>query len=184
MPNEYVKIELTGGSVFTVKYAEILKFTKEKQVKPEQQQSTGQLNTQQMMEYERDKKSSGTAVLLSLVLTSAGHAYAGNWPRGLIFTAARVGGVVLALTAGYESKSYSSGYYYYSYDYYLEEITAWFYIGLGVTLVAAIWEAIDAGAEANRYNEDLYNKMKSGMPLGFDIVPIKDGAKLQLKYHF
>jgi len=189
VPNDYVRIELQGGSVFTVKYSDILKFTKEKpsspeqQIQPKQQSPDAQPDVQKMMYYEKEKKSSGTAVLLSLVVTSAGHAYAGNWGRGLLFTAGRVGGVVLALTAGIQTKTESGGYYYY-YSYTTTEITAWYYIGLGATLVFAIWEAIDASAEVDRYNEDLYNKIMGKKPFGLNIVPSKNGPQLQLSYSF
>jgi hypothetical protein len=187
VPNDYVRIELPGGSVFTVKYTDILKFAKEKaqSAEPPARQRTeptepaSQTDVEKMMYYEKEKKSSGTAVLLSLVVSSAGHAYAGNWGRGLLFTAGRVGGVVLALTAGIEETTY--GYYY---TYTESNITAWYWIGLGTTLVLAIWEAIDASAEVDRYNEDLYNKIMGKKPFGLNIVPSKNGPQLQFTYMF
>lgn len=187
VPNDYVRIELQGGSIFTVKYSDILKFTKENpsslepQVQPKPPESNTQQDIQKMMYYEKEKKSSGTAVLLSLVVTSAGHAYAGNWGRGLLFTAGRVGGAVLALTAGIKTTTETSGYYY---SYTTTEITAWYYIGLGAILVFAIWEAIDASAEVDRYNEDLYNKIMGKKPFGLNIVPSKNGPQLQFSYSF
>jgi hypothetical protein len=191
VPNDYVRIELQGGSVFTVKYVDILKFTKEKQSadvqtlqRPTKTEPSGIEDVQKMMYYEKDKKSSGTAVLLSLVITSAGHAYAGNWGRGLLFTAGRVGGAVLALTAGIETNTYSSGGYYYSYSYSETKITTWYYVGFGAILVFAIWEAIDASAEVDRYNENLYNKIMGKKPFGFNIVPSKNGTQLQFTYNF
>lgn len=190
VPNDYARIELQGGSVFTVKYVDIAKFTKEKPTSPEpqpRQQSTGtggQVDIQKMMLFDKEKKNSGTAVVLSLLLTSTGHAYAGNWGRGLLFTAARVGGVVLALTAGIQTNTESSGYGYYLYSYQTTEITAWYYVGFATSLVFAIWEAIDASAEVDRYNDDLYRKIMGTSPVGFNIVPSRNGPQLQLNYTF
>lgn len=192
-PNDYVKIELPGGSIFTVKYADILKFTKEKPVAiPQVQQQFrqndpyNQPDAQQMMYFERDKKSTGTAVLLSLGLTSAGHAYAGNWGRGLFFAAGRIGAVVVALTAGIETKNHSDylGYGVY-YDYQTTEITPLYWAGLGVALIVGIWEAVDAAAEVDRYNEKLYNRMMGSKPFGLNIVPGKNGRpELKFSYSF
>jgi hypothetical protein len=192
---KYVKIELTGGSTLTVKYSNILKFTKEKvstdsQIKqqPRQQESSSQSDAQKMMYYENEKKSPTTAVLLSILLTSTGHLYADNWGRGLLFSAARVGGVVLALTAGYTSDVYSTpNPYGYSWNYYYNtetRITAWFYIGFGVALVSAVWEAIDASAQVDKFNERLYNKIMEKKQYNFNIVPSKNGLQLQLSYSF
>ena len=192
-PNDYIKIELPGGSVFTIKYADIVKFTKEKPVgNPQVQQQSRQAepdnaqDLQKMMYYERDKRSTGTAVLLSLGLTSAGHAYAGNWGRGLFFAAGRVGAVVLALTAGFETKSHSDylGYGVY-YDYKTTEITPFYWVGLGAAVLLGIWEAVDAAAEVDRYNERLYNKMMGSRPFGLNIVPGKNGRpELRFSYSF
>ena len=195
IPNDHVKIELTGGSTLTVKYSNILKFTKEKiptesqiQQQPRQQESSSQSDAKKMIYYENEKKSPTTAVLLSILLTSTGHLYADNWGRGLLFSAARVGGVVLALTAGYTSDVYSTpNPYGYSWDYYYNtetRITAWFYIGFGVALVSAVWEAIDASAQVDKYNERLYNKIMEKELFNINIVPSKNGLQLQLSYSF
>ncbi|MGB2867802.1 MAG: hypothetical protein WBD36_05080, partial [Bacteroidota bacterium] len=196
-PNDYVKIELPGGSVFTIKYSDIVKFTRERPVTaPQYQQQSqqqfrqsepdNQPDVQKMMYYERDKRSSGTAVLLSLALTSSGHAYAGNWGRGLFFAAGRVGAAVLALTAGIETRNHSDylGYGVY-YDYQTTEITALYWVGLGAVVLIGIWEAIDAAAEVDRYNEKLYNKMMGSRPFGLNIVPGKNGhPELRFSYSF
>lgn len=77
IPNDYVKIELSGGSVFTVKYADILQIDKEKpstdsqlQQQSRHPESIGQPDLQKIMTYEREKKNSGTAIALSILLTS------------------------------------------------------------------------------------------------------------------
>jgi hypothetical protein len=193
VPNDYVKIELPGGSFFTVKYSDVLKFTKETptnslQAQPQNRQRTeasGSENLEKMMYYERDKKNSGTAVLLSLVITSAGHAYAGNWGRGLSFTAGRIAGAVLAITAGIQTNTQStyvgSGRYYTSET---VEITSWYYIGIASTLVFSIWEAIDASAEVDRYNASMYNRIMGKKPFSLNVVPTKNGPQVQLSYCF
>ncbi|GEM_PF-1907671 len=196
VPNVHVRIELQGGSVLTVKYADIAKFTKENPAKPAPQaQPAPQLqpppgdalvqpDMQKMMAYEQEKKSSGTAIVLSLVVSSAGHAYAGNWPRGLLFTAGRVAGVVLALTAGTSTNYvYSPGYYWASYGYYTSETTTWFYVGIGAAVGFAVWEAIDAGGEADRYNEKLYEKTMGKKPVAVSIISGANGPQFQLSYH-
>jgi hypothetical protein len=200
--DDHVRIELEGGSIFTVKYSEILKFSKEiisspKQIAPEQSSTTSSLpplNDEQRIYYENNKKSSGIAVALSILLTSSGHAYAGNWARGLIFTAVRAGGVVLALTAGFDKKWVDHEYYYYDAyrdDYYtsyysepVTEMTPWFYIGMGVSVVAMIWEAIDASSQVDVYNENLQRDLLGGKPYSIYIVPSKNGARLKFCYAF
>ena len=190
VPNVHVRIELQGGSVLTVKYADIERFTRENPagLVPQPQLSPGNTlvppDMQKMMAYEQEKKSSGTAVVLSLVMTSAGHAYAGNWPRGLLFTAGRVAGVVLALTAGTSSDYvYDPGYYWASYGYYTSETTPWLYVGIGTAVGFAIWEAIDAGGEADRYNEKLYEKTMGKKPVAVNIISGVNGPQFQFIYH-
>jgi hypothetical protein len=212
-PKKRVRIELQGGSVFTVKYSDILKLTKEsatpEKVNPEKTapekvalpqgptaqpkeviKTPGQLDTPQMLAFEKGKKSKGAAVALSILVTSTGHAYVGNWGRGLIFSAGRIGGAVLALTAGFETK-YG---YYSSYDPYADtwlyeypsstETTPFFYIGIGVSVACAIWEAIDVAGQVDKYNENLYNSLNRPMPLSINIVPTLNGPNVQLKYNF
>jgi hypothetical protein len=191
VPNDHVRIELPGGSVFIVKYSDILKFTREKPSTPEPTihdrttELTTQPDAQKLMTYQSERKSSSTAVLLSIFVTSAGHAYAGNWGRGLLFTAGRACGVVLALTAGVQTKTYSEpnpyGYswnYYYSYT----EVTPWLYIGIGIAVVFSVWEAFDASWEVDRYNDELYNRIMGRKPFGLNIVPTRNGPQLQFSF--
>ena len=128
--------------------------------------------------YEDSKISSAMAVPLSLILPSAGHAYAHNWGRGLLFASARVGGVVLALTSGY------SGYIVLPLNHTSKFVTARYYIGYTSALVFSIWEAIDASDEVDRYNERLSKKIMGEKSLGINIIPSKNGPQLQLSYSF
>lgn len=177
--NNYVKIELLDGSVVAYSYSDIDKITKEITT-PQRKVSSG-TNQQKQMLYETQKKNPGTAVVFSCLLSSAGHAYAGNWGRGLLFTAARIGCVVLATTAGIEEKEYSDYGYYYTET----ELTSAYYIGMSGALIFAIWEMFDAHNEVGRYNRKLYNRIHSNQPsFGLNIVPAKKGAKLALSYAF
>jgi hypothetical protein len=177
--NNYVKIELLDGSVVAYSYSDIDKITKE--VTTPQRKTSGETNQQKQMLYETQKKNPGTAVVFSCLLTSAGHAYAGNWGRGLLFTAARVGCAVFAVTAGIEEKEYNDYGYYYTET----EITSAYYIGMSGALIFAIWEMFDAHKEVERYNRKLYNRIYSNQPgFGLNIVPAKRGAKMTLSYAF
>jgi hypothetical protein len=184
VPGDYVKIETAGGSIFTIKYAEIEKFTKEG--KQQTQSSSAEVpDAQKMMIYESGKKNPTMGVILSCLLTSAGHAYADNWGRGLLFTAGRVASAVLAVTLGIQTKTETTGGYYYSYTEETVEITPVYYIGLGLTVVLAIWEMIDASAEVDKYNKRLYDKiMGTKSEFGMNIVPTKNGANLVFTYQF
>ena len=143
-------------------------------------------DAQKIALYERSKKSSGTSIPLSLIMPSAGHAYTHNWGRGLLFAAGRVGGVVLAFTAGtkdvYQSTPLGSGYgYVYNQQ---TEYTGWFYIGIASTIGLTIWEAIDASTEVDRYNERLSKRIIGEKSIGVNIVPSKVGPRVQFSYSF
>jgi len=181
--NDYVKIQTSDGSTFTIKYADIERIAKEDKPASTVQTSTTVPDAQKMMMYEAAKKSPTMGVLLSCLLTSAGHAYADNWGRGLSFTAGRVVGIVLAVTVGIEKKT-SSGYYYTTETL---EPNAMYYVGVGASLILGIWEMIDASAEVDRYNERLYEKImgKPNSGVGMNLVPTKEGGgKLVLSYNF
>ena len=192
VPNDYVRVELMGGSVLTYKYVDIIKFTKEinQQIileKPEkkeqptiimqqqqQQQQQQPITTpstqpnstlseaQKLALYEDGKKTPGAAIVLSLLLSSTGHAYAGNWGRGLLF----LGGRVLAFYTFASMESEDGP-----------------LIGFLISLGIGIWEAVDAGQEVERYNKRLYNRINLGIPdLSFDFIPIREGIGLNFKY--
>ena len=138
-----------------------------------------------MMMYEISKKNSTTAVVLSCLLTSAGHAYAGNWGRGLGFTAGRVGCAVLAITMGIEEKTDTDDYGYYSVETTTVEINGMYYVGVLGATVIAIWEMIDASNEVKKYNANIYRRILGKEPLfGFNIIPNKSGGRLALTYSF
>jgi hypothetical protein len=196
VPSKYIRIEHEGGSIITLKYSEILKLGKEKVsseepakplVAPTQKEVTEpkpKVEMQQMTYFQKERKSPGTAALFSVLLTSSGHAYAGNWGRGLLFSAGRVGGVILAVAAGSSTFFTRDPYYYASYGYWTTETTSWLYIGIGVAVGFAVWEAIDAAGQVNKYNENLDNANLGKSPMSLNIISGKNGTQLQFAYNF
>jgi hypothetical protein len=53
--------------------------------------------------YNKNKKYPAKAILFSCLLPSLGHAYAGNWTKGLLFATARLGSGFIAFRYGIES---------------------------------------------------------------------------------
>jgi hypothetical protein len=135
------------------------------------------IDNNDLLLYEATKKNRGTALILSCLVTSAGHAYAGNWGRGLIFTGVRLLGAVVAITGGVTTKTtQSSSYYGYSNTSELE-ISPIYYVGIGISLVAAIWELVDAGNEVDRYNKKLYDRIVNKQhSMGINIIPNQHGG--------
>jgi len=207
VPNNYIRIELEGGSILTYQYTEIEKFARELRTKgtvqpkhteqniiiqQQQQQVHPPTNNptqpsyitdaQKLMMYESQKKSPTTAVLLSCLLSSAGHAYAGNWGRGLLFTAGRFACMYIAITLGIEEKTYDFKFHE---DYTVTETNEVYTLGMIGTLVLAIWEMVDASNEVKKYNEKLYNRIFHGQPsFGMKTVPANNGIQLFLAYNF
>jgi len=150
---------------------------------------TGTGDAQKMMLYESMKKDQTTAVLLSCCITSAGHAYAGNWPRGLMFTAGHIGCAAVAIAFGIEEKTETHYDGWYSYEETTVELTPAYYIGYAGAFMLAIWEMVDAASEVKKYNLELYQQIygeSSTVPprLGFNVTPIEKGGKVTLSYNF
>jgi hypothetical protein len=178
IPNVSIKIQTRDGSVFVYQMEKIEKMTKEPSL-------TQQTQTKQV-------KNSTTAFLLSFLIPGLGQHYNGEYGKGVIMEVLCAGGIVLALTAGYnevEDYWYSGGYEYY--DYYTE-ITAWYYIGFGVSLASEIWSMIDAPISANRINKEISQRKyghlieidKNNYALGFDLSPQKQRMEAKLTLHF
>ena len=142
-----------------------------------------------MMLYENQKKKPATAVIWSVLIPSAGHAYAKNWGKGLLFAAGRIGLVVFAITQGIEEKQSSreeSGDYYYYGEYeYRVEANSTYYVGLLGSTALGIWEMLDAAKEVKKYNRNLHNQLFPGQPyIGLHMAPMNRGGKLMLSYNF
>ena len=185
IPNDCVKIELQGGSILIYKYVEIDRLTRElsstimyrqQQTRPEPQYNA---DAQKMMMYNSQKKDPATAVVLSCLLTSTGHAYAGNWGRGVKFTMGRLLCFLFAVTAGIEiedagdATEVSTG------------VNGMYTLGMFGVFVTSLWEIADARMEVIKYNQALHNRIYTGKPsFGMNIVPNRDGANLMLTYNF
>jgi len=195
VPNVYVRIELTGGTILTYNYDKIKKFTKEfvkntsleknlnrstilrkqhqtEDIHTSQYSNAILTNSQKNAMYENQKKSPATARVLSFLISSTGHAYAGNWGRGLSFLGARV----LCVGAAFETSD--------------ENAQRGWLLGM---FAIAIWEIVDAGNEAEKYNRRLYNRIYGASSnFGFNISPVKqicnipvnDGVQLNFSYNF
>ena len=107
------------------------------------------------------RKSAGVAVLLEWLVPTVGHAYAGNWKRGLLPNAVRVSGAVLfavGLSEGSDGDVYSGE------------------TELGLVMMAGgtIWAMVRAGRTARDYNDGLR----------FDAGVTKQGMSLGLTFSF
>ena len=186
VPNDHVKIQLLNGTVLGYMYSEIEKFTTEVRTeqlekKPQQKQKAGN-DAHKMMLYETGKKNPTLAVLLSCMLTSAGHAYAGNWGRGLTFSLGRVLLGVYAITNGMEEEEDSDGH---TTGRTTFRITPAYYMSMAGLLILGIIEMVDAAYEVKKYNRKLYDRIYSEESrLGLKVVPVKDGGKFVLSYKF
>jgi hypothetical protein len=214
VPGDYIRIELSGGSILTYKYVAIQKFTKEKKgektkennvppqtniiMQQQQQQQSSQnegssssvknnklTDAQRKIMYENQKKNPATARALSFLISSAGHAYAENWGRGLLFLLGRTAflGVAIAGAEEQYSINHSNS----------ERGNAQVTLGVIGFLGFAIWEIIDAGNEVEDYNERLYNSIYHNVPnFGLNIspinkicnIPVNDGIQLSVCYNF
>ena len=93
----------------------------------------------------RGEKSVGAAVALEWLIPIAGHAYAGDWKRGILPTVPRLGGLVLAIDQ-YESRSIGfslSG---------CNDLSAF---GLIAATVGSVWAYVSAAHTARDFNESL-----------------------------
>ena len=184
--NEYVKIELQGGSILTFPYSDIEKISKESVQKKGNKKKTtsnsSQFNTQQMLMYQTQKKNEGTAMLFSLIIPSGGHAYAGNWGRGLGLAASEVGLLIMAISIGFTENCSSS--YYSAYEYCDYEPNGLFWVGYLGAIATRFYEIFDAGKEVKKYNQRLLMQYGMGPGFSMNIVPQKKGASLKLAYNF
>lgn len=163
--------------VVETKYG-ILEIRKERIVKQEEiEQLQEQLsNSEKLAMYEGLRKRPVTALLLALILPSTGHAYAGNWLRGLPFAVIRIGFFILIGTSMEEQYTYGD----FNSD---KNIPDKAYLGAIGYAFTTIFEMVDAATEADKYNQKLWNRIQSEKPgLGVNITPYKDGVSLRLSY--
>lgn len=123
----------------------------------------------QKFEYDVEKKSPMLAVGMTWLVPSLGHAYAGNWGRGLLFLGAETLSLVLAVSAmadnddRYIHTNQDDGYYttspnpYYNED---GEDNDWiFTTGIITFLGLRIWEHFDAYKTTKRHNYNLFKEI-------------------------
>lgn len=135
--------------------------------------------------YQNQRKNTATAALLSLCIPTAGHLYGKQWGRGLFYAGIRIGGVVLALTEGSESKEVQVKHL--DTIITVKELTATFWTGIAFYTVFTIWEMIDAVRVTNEYNQALYRKImhsRLNKKIEFQFSPISEGAKFGIRYWF
>ncbi|MBN2103027.1 hypothetical protein JW835_03200 [bacterium] len=117
------------------------------------------------------EKSPIVAALFSCCLTSAGHAYAGNWKRGLNYTAVRLSFAALAAASMALNDD--------------DDETAYF--AMGCICIISLAEIEDAFQEAKRYNDRLFQKnsgIKQNINLGLNVNPKRSALALKLAYSF
>jgi len=127
---------------------------------------------EKMMVFQYNKKSPAIGVILSILLPSAGHAYAGNWREGLFFTATQIVAFPIIPTTVCVVEQ--------------ETCSIIAPTMLGTMLVIRIWEIIDAGKEVKRYNNKVYRKIFDRGPpsLSMHLQPTYQGANLTMSYSF
>ena len=155
-------------------------------------------SSEKMKLYHLEKKSPALGVFYSILLPTAGHAYAGNWGRGLKINATKYS---LGLIGTYSLVRY--------FDYYslnqkgsgfecldnIDEIcdaptkelnkygtsSMFFYIA---TLGVYIYELIDVSKQTNNYNKNIYKRLFPQEPtsIGFNLQPTYNGATLTMSY--
>ncbi|MFB0516252.1 MAG: DUF2380 domain-containing protein [Candidatus Neomarinimicrobiota bacterium] len=139
-------------------------------------------DAQLLMLYDSQKKNPTMASCLSCLIPSLGHAYIGDWTRGLIFGGARFALAFIASDLGMKEveKIDEWGDTYIDYEY-----NAFYSVGMIGYIGLSIWEMIDVSKKTKEYNENLYKRLFSGQAnLGLNMVPTKDGTILTLSYSF
>jgi hypothetical protein len=168
---DYMKLRLENGVVAEIPVEDIAHIARNGEKMIEKTEIQLKDSLQDLMIYSQAEKNPSTAVLWSILLPSAGHAYAGNWGRGLIFTAGEIGFLLLA-SEGIEkiSHTYTNyvdwGWPFKPWEYTTTKVEIvyhdLYWIGLTGMVVLKLWEIIDASGEADRYNTEL-RKMLSNI---------------------
>ncbi|OQY10846.1 MAG: hypothetical protein B6I29_00590 [Marinitoga sp. 4572_148] len=94
---EEVVIKLKSGSPATINQKDIafIESSESKKIKDDD----NKLFSEKTLFYKENKKNPGVAAFLGFIVPSAGHAYAGNWGKGLLFA---TGEIALLAATGYE----------------------------------------------------------------------------------
>ncbi len=132
-----------------------------------------------------NQKSPGTAALLSFLIPSTGHGYAGNWSRGLPYALGRVGCGVLAFTAGVSERTETQVIPLFNGSITVTTTTrepnGLYYVALAGAGALMIAEMVDAAKIAKRHNAKLQEQ--NGLKLGF--APSSQGQwQIRMAYSF
>ncbi len=154
-------------------------------------------DVQKIMLYESLKKNPLIAVNLASILPSAGHAYAGNWGRGLLFAISEAGCVYYALTKGWKDvmgdvwiAGIDGGHW--ERMSIARKPTTGFWVGMFGALILEGVAIGDAALEVERYNKDLYDKINPRFHnvqtterklFDLSIWPVERGGELSLTYY-
>ena len=133
-------------------------------------------NTEKMRWYQDEKKSPALALFFSSIMLTSGHAYAGDWKRGIKF----LGYEILAIGAGsiiaYCSEEYLSG---------RTLAGTGYIIAASIPIYVYILDKIDAAKTASKYNNQLYKNLFGTPPsMQFNLIPQPKGIGLGLSYNF
>jgi len=138
--------------------------------KTEHLQLSSEDKTVLWMKYQAEKKDPWIAAAIPLLfISSVGHAYAGDWGRGLLF----LGGKLLCGILMTQTETSYVGYGYYS-----TRPSSSAQAAAIAWLVLYIWEPIDAFQVAEDYNNRLRNQ------LGISLAPYQNTLSLKLSYQF
>ena len=138
-------------------------------------------DAEKIMMYQMYKKSPTLGTVFTLVLPTSGHAYAGNWNRGLKLFGGRL------LSVGI---SFGLSNYFWEEDLFTKEVRMDLDRILGVSGVISfiyftVKEWTDVSNEVHLYNKRLKRQIfgKEQSPnLGFNLYPLQDGAGISLTY--
>jgi len=108
--------------------------------------------TEALLKYQAEKKEPWVGVGAAFLVPSLGHAYAGNWGRGVKFLLIDVGCIALMSAGASEAVEGNTGLY---------------TIGLLGLTVSRIWEYIDAYRAVEDYNKKVAEKYGVGVSLNF-----------------
>jgi hypothetical protein len=175
-----LKIRTDDGNLFVFRFDEVEKLTKDES------------NTSSLKAVS-GTKSPFLAGALSFVLPGAGQLYNGDLFLGIVHLSLTAGGVVTALALGFDTEQERTGtrevrdfygrFQYYEPEYsYVDVLTEWFFIGLGVYAATLVWSVIDAVVTANNHNEVL--SAGGFSPLRIGIVPHQSGLRAHVAINF
>ena len=136
--------------------------------------------TEKMLVFENNKKSPALGVVSSFLLPSTGHAYSGNWGKGLIFFGSSFICFYYSINNAFDySSSPTKTTVELDWNY---KSTLTFFLAMGFRTC----EIIDAGKEVKKYNNKLYKSIFGQEPPSFSLKlqPTYQGANLTMSYAF